>query len=70
MPDWKNASEAHPDDGCRVLVYTEHPMYGKEKTYVHDITIAEYWNGKWRCKEYLGNRVIAWTNLPDPPKEV
>lgn len=66
--NWNLASEILPVDGDRVLVYTEHPMYGKEVSYRRDITIGEYVNDKWKCSNYLGNRVIAWMRLPEPPK--
>ena len=63
--EWNLASEILPADGDRVLVYTEHPIYGKEKSYVRDVTIAEYRNDNWKCKEFVGNRVIAWARLPE-----
>lgn len=66
--EWNLASEILPDDGSRVIVYTEHEMYGKDISYRRDITIAEYANCKWKCANYLGNRVIAWMRLPEPPK--
>ena len=68
--DWVLASETKPDEGSRVLVYTEHKMYGKTMYYQRDITIAEYRNGTYKCANYAGNRVIAWMALPQPPKEV
>lgn len=67
MDGWNLACEILPNDGDRVLVYVEHPIYRKEKDYVGDITIAEYWHDKWKCKEFLGNEVIAWKQLPDLP---
>ena len=66
--EWNLASEILPDDGERVLVYTEHQMFGAEITYRRDITIAVFENEKWKCKEYLGNRVIAWARLPEKPE--
>ena len=66
--EWNLASEILPTNGSRVLVYTEHPMYGKEVSYRRDITIGEYVNDKWKCSNYLGNRVISWMRLPEPPK--
>ena len=68
MNEWILASELLPDEDSRVLVYVEHPMYGKEVYYVRDVTIARYRNQKWYCKEFLGNRVIAWMRMPELPK--
>ena len=70
VSEWNLASEIFPDDGSRVLVYTEHTMFGKEKYYKRDITIAEYTGGKWKCANYSGNQVIAWMRLPEGPKGV
>lgn len=64
---WNLASEILPDDGSRVLVWTEHSMYGKTKYYRRDITIATHEDGKWKCEAYIGNEVIAWMRLPEPP---
>lgn len=67
--NWINAKEMLPDDGERVLVYTEHDMYGETHYLKRDITIADYWGGKWKCANFLGNRVLAWMPLPKPPME-
>lgn len=68
--DWILAEERLPDEREVVLVYTEHVMYGKEKYVVRDITVGEYdyFSNKWKCCMYLGNRVIAWKPLPEPPR--
>ena len=65
--EWNLASEILPDEGERVLVFVEHPVYGKEVYMKRDITIGEYRNEKWRCSNFLGNRVIAWKPLPEHP---
>ena len=71
MTKWINAKEVLPEEGERVLAYTEHSMYGKEHYLKRDITIAEYRDGNWKCANFLGNNVLAWAKLPDPPtKEV
>lgn len=67
--EWNLSSEILPDDGSRVIVWTEHEMYGNGISYRRDITIAEYKDGKFKCANYLGNRVVAWMRLPEPPKE-
>ena len=63
---WFDASEL-PEEGTRVLVYVEHDMYGKEVYQKRDITIGEYYKGKWKCANFLGNRVLAWKPLPEFP---
>jgi hypothetical protein len=71
--NWNRASEILPENGERVLVCTEHPIFGREKTFVRDVTIAEYRSEAiepWKCKEYLANRVLAWARLPEVPEEV
>ena len=70
MDKWTLASEMLPDDGVRVLVCTEHEMFGSHHYTQMDITIGECTDGKWKCVNFIGNRVIAWMPLPVMPKEV
>ena len=71
MP-WIYASEMLPDARERVLVYTEHQMYGQKTYRRRDITIGEYDHDydKWKVSQFIGNDVIAWIRMPEPPKEV
>lgn len=64
---WTNVNDAMPDIGVRVLVYTEYSIFGKYERRRRGITIGEYTGEKWRCTNFLGNRVIAWMPLPEPP---
>ena len=72
MTEWNLASESLPDDGERVLVYGEYPVFKTEKSFVRGITIGKYSSisQKWECENFIGNRVIAWATLPEAPKEV
>ena len=67
--DWIYIHDELPDDGARVLVYTEYPVYGSEKSYRRGITIAKFRDGKFECENFIGNRVIAWMPLPKKPEE-
>lgn len=72
MKDWILASEQLPDEKERVLVYVEYPVYGNGVSLRRGITIGEYDYdcGKWRCSNFIGNRVISWRRLPEPPEGV
>ena len=64
---WTDVNEAMPDINTRVLVYTEYSVYGKYERRRRGITIGEYDGEKWKCANFLGNRVIAWMPLPKAP---
>ena len=70
--EWNLVSEILPDDGERVLVYGEYPVYGKGKQYRRGYTCGEYdgFCQKWRCDNLIGIQPIAWARLPEMPKEV
>ena len=67
---WIYAEEMLPEEREKVLVYTEHDMFGREHYKRSDITIGEYdyISDKWKVSQFLGNRVIAWMLMPEPPK--
>lgn len=71
MADWYLASVL-PEDGERVLVYGEYPVYKTGKEFKRGITIGSYSyrSERWHCENFIGNRVIAWAKLPEAPKEV
>ena len=70
--EWRIASEILPEDGEKVLVYGEHPVYGIKKSYRRGMTCGKYSDstGKWECENLIGIRVIAWLPLPEAPEGV
>ena len=73
MNEWILVDEKLPDTGERVLVYGEYPVYGSGVSYRRGITIGKFdgcYEKKWKHEAFIGLRVIAWTRLPEPPKEV
>lgn len=67
MNEWVMVDDRLPEKGERVLVYTEYETYGNRVRLKRGITVGECDDGKWRCSNFIGNRVIAWMPLPDAP---
>ena len=70
--EWNLVSEILPDDGERVLVYGEYPVYGKGKSYRRGFTCGKYdgFCQEWRCDNLIGIQPIAWARLPERPEGV
>ena len=66
--EWISVHDRLPEEGVRVLVCTEHVMYGRTKYYKCDVTIGEINDGKWKCANFLWNTVYAWKPLPELPE--
>lgn len=66
MNDWNPACDL-PEENVRVLVYVEYPVYAKEKYYKRGFTGGCVYNEKWKIDTFIGGRVIAWMQFPEPP---